>query len=521
MKFKPIFLLVVLFWSMNIVSQTEVTYDLQMEGAAGTGTYMPYYLVSKRHGVVSVENNSGYMMAGTKISHQIGDWTFTGRAKLQGAANAYSNVYLQECFGQVSWKCFDLFVGTKEMHSPLRDFELSSGSLTWSGNCRPIPQIMFGNNRYEPIPGTKGWMEFYVEGGYGRVIDDNYMTETYNQYVTDNAPYTQNISVGSWYHHKLLSLRTNPNKPFVWEGIMDHCAMFGDRHNFYRYKQLQEGTVPEWQHYDPTAKDFWNILIPGHGGENSSASDQAHFLGNHLGIITFLFEYQWGKDLKHKIGAYAEAIYEDGSGMRKGNGYDGLWGLEYHNKHKDSWVNGVVFEYLQTTHQSGPILWNPAYNGLQIEGSADFMPNAVGGIDDYYNNITHNGYSHYGMACGSPMLKSPIYNEDHFQGFTDNRVKAWHIGVNGIIHQWQGRHPSQLDYRLLASYRQSWGNYYCPSPDILTSTNGLMEFTWRRGPLSASLSLAFDRGELYGKNNAANLRVCLDGILFKKSKPSQ
>ena len=52
--------------------------------------------------------------------------------------------------------------------------------------------------------------------------------------------------------------------------------------------------------------------------------------GNHLGSMTV--QLGWNINKNHLVQVYADDPFEDGSGMRKGNGWDGLWGVEYTNK---------------------------------------------------------------------------------------------------------------------------------------------------------------------------------------------
>ena len=96
-----------------------------------------------------------------------------------------------------------------------------------------------------------------------------------------------------------------------------------------------------------------------------------------------------------------ESPWEDGSGIGKLNGFDGLYGIEYSSGNK-SIINGAVVEYLDFTNQSGPIHWAPNdFPGTTIKVQAT-------GADDYYNNYAYNGYQYYGMSIGSPFIKSPL-----------------------------------------------------------------------------------------------------------------
>lgn len=502
--------------TMQITAQTDISYDIETQGATGSGTYMPYYLVSNRHGIVSPENNSGYITADLTAEHKMGDWTIEGGAKLEGATKAYSNVYLQELYGEISWKKLSLTLGSKEEKPFERDFELSSGSWTWSGNARPIPQVKFGFNDFIAVPFSSRWLEFFFDGSYGYTMDGDWLEDRYNKYITGKPEAGDRfITRDYWYHYKRGYFRINTHKHIIFTAGIQHAAQFGGKNNSYTYQELKDGTIPEWQKQKTNLKSFMDVLIPikGEGGCDMPAEDQRFFAGNSVGEISFQLDYQWGKDNRYKVGAYLENPYEDGSGMRKGNGWDGIWGMEYHDKNKAAIVTGAVFELIETRNQSGPLLWSPSldHRGEEV---AEFLPNGVSGEDNYYNHFYYNGYQYYGMSMGTPMLKSSAFNSDNYLLFKQNRIKAWHIGINGHIHTWQGKQPQRLGYRVLGSYRKGWGTTNNPSYDITTSTNGLLDLTWSKGPWNAVLTYAFDKGDLLGNNNAVCLRINYKGQLF-------
>lgn len=62
-----------------------------------------------------------------------------------------STFVLQQAYAEARYKKMGMFVGSREINSPLLNQELSSGGLTWSGNARPIPQIWIGLPDYISI----------------------------------------------------------------------------------------------------------------------------------------------------------------------------------------------------------------------------------------------------------------------------------------------------------------------------------------------------------------------------------
>ena len=93
------------------------------------------------------------------------------------------------------------------------------------------------------------------------------------------------------------------------------------------------------------------------------------------------------------------------------------------------------------------------------------------------------------MSLGTPFLKSPIYNQDGYLAFLDNRVRGFHLGVSGNI-------TEGLQYRVLVSYRYSYGTPFLPSLEKRNDTSamieGIYDFKSVKG-LQVKLQLAIDR----------------------------
>lgn len=156
-------------------------------------------------------------------------------------------------------------------------------------------------------------------------------------------------------------------------------------------------------------KAFWKVILPvgdKNYFENDAMEDWVY--GNHIGSMTI--QLGWNINKAHQVQAYVDDIFEDGSGMRKGNGWDGLYGIQYKNRAEGrQYVRGAVVEYLQTTNQSGPIHWD---SGDFPEPIRSQITDLVTGDDNYYNHMFYGPYDHYGMAQGNALLVSPIYNKD-------------------------------------------------------------------------------------------------------------
>ena len=251
-------------------------------------------------------------------------------------------------------------------------------------------------------------------------------------------------------------------------------------------------------------KAFWNVILPlgdSHYYENDAMEDWIY--GNHVGMMTA--QLGFNIDRHHQLNAYLDNPFEDGSGIRKSNGSDGLWGLEYVNSTPGrQLVRGAVVEYFQTTNQCGPLHWD---SGDYPEPARSEITDKVTGNDNYYNHMFYVSYSHYGMTPGMALITSPIYNADGDNTFHDNRVKAWHIGINGEL-------TPTLSYLVKGSYREGWGTYDRPLPTRHHSFDAMLQALYHKGPWQLSAAYAFDRGNIYGDCSTFNFKISFHGKIL-------
>jgi hypothetical protein len=483
-------------------AQTTLDYTATAETAFGSGSFTPYFLSSNRHGILSTKPNTSYVRYALTSSHTLRQGlSLDGAFDLQLSDHDYQTLYLQQLYVGLQWQWLRLEAGTREYDPHIRNRALSSGSTIWSGNARPIPQVRLSTVDYVTLPGTHGWLQLYFDGSYGRFIDTDYQEDRYAEYTALQPTYTASrfLTTDVWYHQKRIFFRTDPKRRFSLTAGMEHAVQFGGRTNV--PSELQEGETTH--KFTPKAKDFFKVLWPSSGDAESAGGDRNFVYGNHLGNIQFTLDYH--PNATHTLSAYVEDLFEDGSGMAKRNGWDGLWGLEY-KAPEGRWLTGVVLEYLQTSDQSGPIHYAPS--DFTDDAHAAVTAQARG-ADDYYNNYFYNGYTHYGMSLGSPLLMSPRYNLDGYLRFTDTRVRAYHIGVSGAPF-------ARWEYRLLVSYRESWGTPFVPSEVTHHSFNTLLEATYRWSRWRLTAAYALDRGNLYGDNAAFNVRISHSGHLLSK-----
>lgn len=359
------------------------------------------------------------------------------------------------------------------MTAPLINSRLSSGELTWSGNSKPIPQIMIGIPEYLyllPRLAIKG------EISYGWFTDSNWMEDHTN--LAAGGWYTKNIK----YHHKEGFVRIGvPGGKWQLDFGMTLDTQFGG----------QMVTASGVTDLGNTLKDYFRIFIPGSAGDDKPANDALFYQGNFVGTEQIRGTYR-GKEVA--VSLYLDNYFEDFSAMGKQNGWDGLWGLELKFKRFRP-INNIVLEYLQTTNQSGPL------HGLHEPEEGPV--HKTGGSDNYYNNGLYPGWAHWGMANGNPLLRSPIYNENGTLSFKYNRVKAVHLG-------WSGEISDEWEYMAKLTMNRTWGTHGAPTLDILENFSAYAAFQYRPAKLKTwafHASLGLDTGDIYGDNFGFQLKV--------------
>ena len=479
-----------------MAQETQVTFDVTAETAVGSGDFTAYQLTANRHHVLATRPNTAYMRGAVNVEHALGgDFKLSGAIDAIGSVHADHKAYLQQCYANLSWQEFFVEAGSREIEPVVRDPQLSSGAFTKGNNAKPIPQVHFGTKDFWTVPFTNDWLQVHFDFGYGKFMDNQYKEDVFQRTGEEiNNGYTK----GSFYHQKHLYFRTNPEKRFFVIGGIEHVAQFGGTKYYYEDHVLVSKKKPA------TLKAFWNVILPlGDSQYFEHEANEDWIYGNHLGSMTV--QIGWNIDKEHQVQAYVDDPFEDGSGMRKSNGWDGLYGVQYNNKAEGRrYVRSAVVEFLQTTNQSGPLHWD---GGDYPEPARSQIKDKVVGNDNYYNHGFYINYSHYGMTPGTPLITSPIYNKDGNMTYGDNRVKAWHVGINGEL-------TDQLSYMVKGSYREGWGTYYVPLVPKRHSFDAMLQGIYQTGAWQFAAAFAFDKGNIYGDCSTFNFKINYHGKIL-------
>lgn len=496
----------VLISAIPLRADYEIPWEATTTVNAGSGHFAPYYIMSNRGGLttqpVSIYETARLfrtVSTGKRFDYGFGaegsaGWSSpTAYTRFNGSEPVAVDrrqpyILLQQLYGEVKFRGMFLTVGMKRNDRSLFDSPLGTGDITLSDNARAIPQVRIGFIDFQNIPFTGKWVQIQAEAAYGKFMDRRWLEDHFNY---DNSF----ITTGNWFHYKRCYFRTNPDKPFSVTVGMQHAAQFGGDYRAY------EGGVLIYNHKSHVGfKDFVDVFVQKKGSSGSTDGDRQYYNGNHLGSWDLKARYRFRNG--SSLTAYFQWPWEDGSGIGKLNGFDGVWGLSYEAPGK-AIINGAAVEYIDFTNQSGPIHWAPDdHPGSGIGGNAT-------GADDYYNNFYYNGWANYGMSLGTPFISAPVYNRNGYMRFADNRIRGFQAGLSGNA-------VDNLEYRILASHRTSWGTPLIPRDHKLHDFSMMLEACYRF-PKIEGLSLkgafAFDSGSLCGTNVGLLVSLSYSGLI--------
>ena len=488
-KIQLFFLLLFLF---SIIRQTiaqttsKTEYAIETGVTSGRGTYAPLWLTANRQGLSSVNTESGYLRAG--ISHSVPlnkQFTFRTGLDLATAYNFTSSFVVQQAYADLSYRWMNLSVGSKERLPELKNPKLSSGGMVESNNARPIPQIRLEVPDYVAIPGTGNRLHLKGHVAFGRFTDDRWQED----FTSRGNKYAKDVL----YHSKAIFVKAGDKErfPVIFEGGMQMAAQFGGD----QYIAGQKDPVIDM----PTRfVDFMRVLVPMAGDDTTPEGEQVNIYGNHVGSWNFavtVYPAQWA------LKVYYEHYFDDHSQMffQYGRWKDGHIGLEVAFP-KNRFIDTFVYEGLGTKDQTGPMLYDSFWGEFDEQISAK---------DNYYNHYLYQGWQHWGMGIGNPLLPGPLYNRNGQITFVSNRVLAHHIGFSGSP-------VPALNYRVLLTYSRHWGTYDNPLNEIKKQFNSLVEVTYSPEKLkgwSFTLSAAMDRGNMLGNNSGGMLVIRKQGII--------
>lgn len=405
MKKHLLFTLLLCSISLKILAQenTPITFEGGVEGYGyATNEELPFWTYTNRYGRLNQETN-GLVYAFAKA-----DYALTSNSRLQFVASGVArdgvepNFQRAELYLAFKNKWIDITVGSKDFTDDTYELSTIRRNILFSSNARALPGILVQNA--QPIKIFKNF-SFDVAIAHYALNDDRFVEDTR-------------------VHYKKFFVNWDINKKSSLHVGLQHLVQWG-------------GTSPERGAQQDGFSDFVRIFFGRGGNEEASLSDQINGLGNHLGSYAITYKRQISNAFH--VDVYHQTLFEDRSGIELNNFPDGVWGIQV-NATNSKLVKGIVYEYVQTTSQSG----RP--RAVQNSGQQS------GGDNYFFNGTYRSGWTYEGRTIGLPFITITGDADGNFP--INNRSKAHHIGVLGAF--WK------LDYTLKLTYLENLGTYRDP-----------------------------------------------------------
>lgn len=493
---RSLILVSVLFISFchDAYSQEEndegLTYHIDRQITFGHGQN-PLWLNANKYGLSSIKDDNGFIkggITGQTVLGNSGDWWLKYGADLAVAYNFSSTLIIQQLYGDLQFRKLTLSVGSKQRKAQLKNNELSSGGQTFGINARPIPEISLETPEYVNILKDNNLIGLKFRFGYGMTTDWRWQ----RHFAAEDTRYTSR----HWLHNQALYLRVGDEErfPLVYEGGFEWSNQFGG--TIHNYNQTDLKRIKMHQRF----KDFFKAIYAGGSDPTDAGYDNAQ--GNTVGSWLMSLSYKLPNEAKVRL--YFDHYFEDHSQLFLQYGWkDGLLGGEI-TLPKNRIATSLVYEYIHTTDQSGPI----------YHDHTEAVSDQISAVDNYYNHNLYTGWQHWGQAIGNPLYIAQLYNKNLRLNFANNRFIAHHVGLAGDP-------MKELHYRLLYTYSTNLGTYQHPFDDKKYNTSFLAELTyspthigsWDTRGNSIRLGFGFDRGNLIGNNTGFQLTFCSKGWL--------
>jgi Capsule assembly protein Wzi len=415
----------------------KYNYSVELGGFYSTNNRIPFWLKNNQFGAFPATGNTVMFRQALESKADTSKRFFKSNycADIVLVVGNQAQILIPELYYKADLGKFSIMLGRKKQIHGLVDSTLSSGSITWSGNSLPIPEVQISIPKYQRLffdrLAIKG---HYTHGWFG-----------------DQA------SVKNFYlHQKSLYGRIGkPNAKLKLYGGILHNAQWGGKPKYGipdtdpRY--VKESFAANWYVYR-------NIVLPvANTGDDStsgySAYDYENRFGNHIGQLDMGGEWSFKTS---KLLFYKQIIFETGQTFSSlTNIDDGLYGLSFTNFKTGSKINKAVLEVLQTTNQ-----------GIYRAGllrTIGFYGKHFGRNQNYYFNHGQylDGWSYNGLSLGTPFMipdgQIRIEKNNPTNQFfsNNNRIKAIYLGLNTQL--------NSINVESKFSYSRNYGS---PRVDI-------------------------------------------------------
>lgn len=482
MRQAPVFLIILFSATVSAVfGQTNLGYDVEIGAYFATGDKVPFWLRANQFGIPPNEPNTTLLRQRfySKPDSLKKFISFDYSVELNVLSGRQTLVSLSEAYIQPKIGVIHLLAGRKKQVHGIGDSTLSSGSMTWSGNAQPIPEIQIGISKYQKL--VFPWFFFKGHLAHGWFQEQTFVSDYF-------------------LHQKSLYFRIGKPqaKLKLYSGIL-HNVQWGGRPNYEVDEndgRFTDGKFPsDWFTYKQVFFPRAAVVDTTLGYGNFEVENR---FGAHLGQIDFAAEI----NTEHfTMLGYRQIPVETGRTIGSLSNFDdGVYGLSIQNKKTDAFWSKLVVEYLFTLNQH-------SYHGLLARllnrPFKDYMNDAF-----LFNHQQYaDGWSYNGRTIGSPFLipqeelriERQVGNETVFAN--NNRIRAFYLGFNGKI--------NNVELTLRTSFSKNFGAISLPAPPADQNSyffQAAIPLTRLGGSFKTAISL--DQGDLIYDNYGVNISFC-------------
>ena len=428
-------------------------YVVEVGSNLSTKETLPFMLTANKFGAVPNNNNlSIYTSMLSDFKNPDSNFDFAYKAAFTGYIADENNIFINELFGRIGYKNWQLTAGSKNDEILFDGLSISNGNIIKSTNTRAFPGINLTTKDYFILPFAKNWLSVKMN---------------YAEYFLNDKRAVDNTHL----HHKSLFFKSKLSEKLNLIVGLDHYVMWG-------------GTSEEYGKQPTSFKDYLKYITgQGDGIKANENVNSSNAWGNHLGNYLVQFDYQ-GENSNWSF--YWSHLFEDRSGRELANYPDALYGFFIDLKNPKNLVTHIITEFQYTKHMSG------------TEG--------ISGYDNYFNNTIYtSGWTYFGSTIGSPFFttKTPIDGITH--GIEQSRFTSLNIGFKGYLSE-TIRYKTNLTYTKYAGWFSNPLNesQFSPYFEIFIETEKI--------PFDISLGTAADFGEFLPNNFGGFIKLTKKGI---------
>ncbi len=438
---------------------------------------IPFWQKSNQFGAVPQKGNSLYFRqmieSKTDISARFFDADYC--VDILTVVGSDTRLVIPEAFLKLHFGKLTLGGGRFKNVMGIVDTTYSSGSITWSGNSLPLPEIRLEIAQYQKLfVRWLGYKGHFTHAWFGN----------------------QTFVKGYYLHQKSLYGRigSDKSKLHLYAGIL-HNVQWGGAPKYKVYDPdfiLSDGKFPsDWFTFKQVVLPYKTLsdTTLGYGG-----FEVENRFGNHLSQIDLAADYYFGDK---RIMLYKNNIIETGRTLGSfSNLDDGLYGFSYRNSNEKAFIRNLVVEYLFSMNQGS---YNALIARLLKKPLKDYGNNAF-----YFNHQQYyDGWSYGDQTIGTPFFipdKELVIQNNHGPAVfsNSNRMKVWYLAtslkLNSILLEAKG------------SYSQNYGSFLFPITSLnQLNTNFKFIFPLKTKNTFLNIQVGIDHGEYIRDNYGINV----------------